>query len=259
MRTLALCLLTAFALPAQEKPGYSDTPVLPGSKWRVHDKDRPRPPLVEAAAALAEASKPPADAVVLFQGKDLKEWQGGKGEAQWQVADSAMSVNGTGDIQTRQQFGDCQLHLEFATPAEAKGEGQNRGNSGVFFLGRYEVQVLDSFDNDTYADGQCAALYGQFPPDVNASRKPGEWQSYDIVFEAPRFGDDGKLLSPAMVTVFHNGVLVHHRRAFLGPTAHKSLPKYEPQPATGPIRLQDHGDPVRFRNIWVRPLPPARN
>jgi len=253
----AASLLLLCALPAQDKPGYTDTPMLPGSKWHVHDKDRPHPPVVTPAPP-AEPCKPPADAVVLFDGTDLKEWKGAKGAATWQVDGGAMTVNRSGDIETQKQFGDIQLHLEFATPAVAKGTSQERGNSGVFLMGRFEVQVLDSYDNETYADGQCAALYGQQPPDVNACRKPGEWQSYDIVFEAPRFAE-GKLVSPAMVTVFHNGVLVHHRRAFLGPTAHRSLPKYEPQPEQGPIRLQDHGDPVRYRNIWLRPLPPPKN
>ncbi len=165
-----------------------------------------------------------------------------------------MQVNGSGDIQTRAEFGDCQLHVEWATPSPAKGDSQARGNSGVFLCGRYEVQVLDSFYNLTYADGQAAALYGQKPPLVNASRGPGQWQTYDIFFRAPRFLPDGTLQQPARVTVVHNGVVVHLDEPLLGPTAHRSLPKYAPHAPGGPIRLQDHGDPVRYRNLWVRQL-----
>ncbi len=250
----ALCLLGA-PTPGQERPGYRDTPQLPDQAFRVHDADRPYPPVVTPGPAGAPVPAPAA-ATVLFDGTDLKGWRGRRGEARWAVADGAMTVNGTGDIETAAHFGDCQLHVEFATPLPAKGEGQGRGNSGVFLMGRYEVQVLDSFGSATYADGQCGALYGQFPPLCNASRAPGEWQTYDIVFEAPRFGDDGQLVTPACVTVIHNGVLLHHRQALLGPTAHRSLPKYTPHATTGPIRLQDHGDAVRYRNLWVRPLRP---
>lgn len=164
-----------------------------------------------------------------------------------------MEVNGTGGIQTADSFGDVQLHIEWAAPAEVKGSSQGRGNSGVFFLGRYEIQILDSHRNVTYADGQAASMYGQFPPLVNACRPPGEWQSYDIVFLAPRF--DGKeLVEPARVTVFHNGIVVHHATAFLGGTRHRSNPSYQAHPEVGPIHLQDHGNPVRFRNVWVRRL-----
>jgi hypothetical protein len=162
-------------------------------------------------------------------------------------------VNGTGDIETREHFGDCQLHIEWCAPAEVHGESQGRGNSGVYFAGRYEVQILDSHGNPTYADGQAAAVYGQFPPQVNACRRPGEWQSYDIVFTAPRFEGD-RLREPAHVTVFHNGVLVHHAQELLGAAGHRTLPRYTPHPPEGPLRLQDHGNPVRFRNVWIRRL-----
>ncbi len=162
-------------------------------------------------------------------------------------------AGGTGDIQTKQHFGDCQLHIEWAAPVEVKGESQGRGNSGVFLMGRYEIQVLDCYSNVTYADGATAAIYGQYPPLVNACRKPGEWQTYDIFFVAPRFEGE-KLVSPAYVTVIHNGVLVHHHQELLGSTGHKILPSYEPHPPKGPIRLQDHGNPVRYRNIWIRDL-----
>ena len=165
-----------------------------------------------------------------------------------------MEVNGSGTIETVELFGDCQLHVEWATPAKPEGKSQGRGNSGVFLMGRYEIQVLDSFENRTYADGQAAAMYGQRPPDVNACRPPGEWQSYDILFRAPRFTGDGQLESPAVVTVVHNGVLVHHAQPFIGATTHRAVAKYTPHPPEGPIALQDHGNPVRFRNIWVRRL-----
>jgi hypothetical protein len=232
------------------KIGYEDTPMLPGGKWRVHDGTRPQPAAVETAPGAA-----PADAQVLFGGTDLSRWQNRKGEpAAWKVEQGAMVVTPkAGDIFTKQEFGDLQLHVEWAAPSVVVGDGQDRGNSGIFLMGRYEVQVLDSFRSPTYPDGQAAALYGQFPPLVNASRPPGEWQVYDIVFTAPRF-ENGAVSAPAYVTVFHNGVLVHNHAALIGSTVHKLVAKYEPHPARGPIRLQDHGNPVRFRNIWVREL-----
>jgi len=236
-------------------PGYTDTPKLPGSEYRVHDAARKPPPVVDPGPAPTQPAPVPADAIVLFDGKDLSAWSGAKGDATWVVDGGAMQVNGTGDIHTKAEFGDCQLHVEWASPAEVKGESQGRGNSGVFLFGRYEIQVLDSYDNPTYADGQASAVYGQFPPLVNACRKPGEWQSYDIVFVAPRFDADGKLSSPARVTVFHNGILVHHDRSLLGGTSHRTLPSYRAHGPKGSIRLQDHGNPVRFRNIWIRELP----
>jgi hypothetical protein len=248
---LVACL--AFSLQGPEEPGYTDTPRLPDG-WRVHDATRPRPPVVAPGPAVAAATPVPADAVRLFDGHDLDAFVGRDGKAQWTIEGEAMVVNGTGDIETAAEFGDCQLHVEWASPVPAKGESQGRGNSGVFFFGRYEIQVLDSFDNPTYADGQAAALYGQSPPLVNASRGPGEWQTFDIVFQAPRFGADGSLVSPARATVLHNGVLVHHDREFVGATAHRAVARYEAHASKGRIRLQDHGDPVRFRNLWVRPI-----
>ena len=197
----------------------------------------------------------PSDAILLFDGTDLSEWQGRDGDARWTVADGAMTVAaGTGDIATRRAFGDVQLHVEWRTPAEVTGEGQGRGNSGVFLMGLYEVQVLDSYDNRTYSNGQAASIYKQHIPQVNASRGPGEWQSYDIVFVAPRFADDGTLESPATMTVLHNGVLVHNHVTLLGPTVYIGDPAYEAHAPELPIRLQDHGNPVSYRNIWVRPL-----
>ncbi|HXG68531.1 MAG TPA: DUF1080 domain-containing protein [Blastocatellia bacterium] len=198
---------------------------------------------------------PPSDAIVLFDGKDLSKWQGKDGDAKWEVKDGYMVVKpGTGDIKTKEGFGDCQLHVEWATPSEVKGESQGRGNSGVFLQDRYEVQVLDSYNNKTYFHGQAAAIYKQYPPLVNASRKPGEWQTYDIVFHAPKFDDSGKVLKPATFTVFHNGVLVQDSVEVRGTTTHQGEPKYTKHTPKEPIRLQDHGNPVRFRNIWIRPL-----
>lgn len=231
--------------------GYTDTPKLPNSEWRVHDKNRPVPPVVNPGKAPAQGSAPPpSDAVVLFDGTDLAAWEGGK----WLVADGAMTVNGTGEVRTKQGFRDVQLHLEWRAPNEPKASSQGKGNSGVFFMGRYEVQVLNSYQNRTYADGQAASLYGQKPPMVNACRPSGEWQSYDIVFIAPRFDEKGQVTSPARVTVFHNGILVHLDEELLGPTAHRSLPKYSKHADKLPIKLQDHGNPVSYRNIWLREL-----
>jgi len=244
------------ALSAQQV-GYTDTPMLPGGKWHVHDGNRPQPVVVTPPTASTPQTPgaPPSDAVVLFDGKDLSKWQGASGQpARWTVENGAMVVaKGTGGISTKESFGDCQLHVEWASPSPPVGRDQDRGNSGVFLMSRYEIQVLDSYQNITYPDGQASAIYGQFPPLVNASRPPGEWQTYDIVFTAPRF-KDGAVEAPATVTVFHNGLVVHNRTALIGSTVHRALGKYEPHPATAPLMLQDHSHPVRFRNIWVRPL-----
>lgn len=196
---------------------------------------------------------PPADAVVLFDGKDLSKWD--KGE-NWEVKDGVATVRKT-DITTKEAFGDCQLHLEFATPEKVEGKGQGRGNSGVFLMGRYEVQILDSVGNPTYFDGQCAAVYKQSPPMVNVCRGPGEWQTYDIVFTAPRFAPDGKVAKPAYVTVIHNGVVVHNHFELQGGTFYDRPPAYEKHAEKLPIRLQNHGNPVKFRNIWVREVRPV--
>ncbi len=198
---------------------------------------------------------PPSDAIVLFDGKDLSKWQSAKeGEAKWDIKDGAMVVNNTGSIQTKEGFGDCQFHIEWATPTEVKGEGQGRGNSGIFFQGRYEVQILDSYENKTYFHGQAGSIYKQHVPLVNASRKPGEWQTYDIIFRAPKFNEDGSVEQSGRFTVLHNGVLVQDHAEILGRTTHIGAPKYQKHPDKEPILLQDHGDPVRFRNIWIRPL-----
>jgi hypothetical protein len=198
---------------------------------------------------------PPADAIVLFDGADLSQWQrrGGGGNASWEVKDGVATVNKTGDIATRQPFGDCQLHIEWATPAEVSGDGQGRGNSGVIFQGRYELQVLDSYQNKTYFDGQAGAVYNQYAPLVNVCRKPGEWQSYDVIFHAPRFDENGQLLKPGTITVLQNGVLVQDHVEIKGLTADKPS-KYKAHPVKQPLVLQDHGNRVRYRNIWIREL-----
>jgi hypothetical protein len=239
--------------PEPPKTGYDDTPVIPGQTWKVHDSTRPRPRVV---APGQENRLPPSDAVVLFDGRDLSGWLSVKSgqAAAWKVENGYVEVvPGSGDVRTREEFGDCQLHLEFATPSQVVGSSQGRGNSGVFLMGRYEIQVLDCYENPTYADGTTGAIYGQYPPLVNACRRPGEWQSYDVVWIAPRF-EGGKLLSPPLVTVQHNGVVVQYHRALIGPTTHRAVAPWEPHPPVGPLRLQDHSNPTRFRNIWYRKL-----
>lgn len=233
---------------AQPDPNYLD-----------HDRTRPQPAVVTGATASTQ-EKPgnsPSDALVLFDGKDISQWVAMDGSpTKWITRDGYMEcVRGSGYVRTLQNFGDCQLHVEWATPTPPHGEGQGRGNSGVFFgLDRYEIQVLDSFQSLTYPDGTAAAVYGQYPPLVNASRPPGEWQIYDIVYTAPRFDAEGKLLSPVYLTVFQNGVLVQNHVQLTGPTSWLERAPYQAHPEKQPISLQDHGNPVRFRNIWVREL-----
>jgi hypothetical protein len=245
---------------AQDKPklGFKDTPMLPGDKWHVHDGDRPQPPVIMPGSCSTQDApgKAPSDAVVLFDGADLSHWGDRHGgPAKWLVEDGAIVIKaGSGAMQSRDSFGDCQIHLEFASPLPARGRDQDRGNSGVLIFGRYEIQILDSYQNLTYPDGQAAAIYGQYPPLVNASRPPGQWQAYDIVFTAPRFKSDGSVEAPAFVTVFHNGALVHNHAAVIGPMAYRKIARYTPHGPKGPLVLQDHGHPVRFRNIWVREI-----
>ena len=195
-------------------------------------------------------SAPPSDAIVLFNGKDLGNWENGEN---WTVKDGIIFA-GKGPIKTKQEFGDCQLHIEWSSPSKVKGDGQGRGNSGVFLMGIYEVQVLDSFNNETYFDGQAGAIYKQTPPMVNAMRGPGDWNSYDIIWTCPKFNEDGSLKSPAHITVLHNGVLIQNHFALLGDTPFSRPPEYKDIGGQGPIALQDHGNPVRFRNIWIRPI-----
>jgi hypothetical protein len=221
--------------------------------WPQHSRERPMAP-VELAPPQKLPVAAPASAIVLFDGHDFAQWTDAEGKAaRWHLVPGlAMEVSpGNGGIQTKQAFGDVRLHVEWASPKPAKGEDQDRGNSSVFLMGRYEVQVLDSYKSTTYADGQAASIYGQFPPRVNVSRPPGEWQSNDIEFHRPRFNADSSLASPARMTVRHNGVLVHDDVALLGPTSNGRRDRYEMHPDTLPIALQDHGHLVRFRNIWV--------
>lgn len=201
---------------------------------------------------------PPSDAIVLFDGKDFSQWKSANangGDIKWKLGENAMTVvGGTGGIMTKDGFGDCQLHIEWRTPAEVKGEGQGRGNSGIFLMGRYELQVLDNYNNKTYVNGQAASIYKQLPPLVNACRPPGEWQTYDIIFTAPKFYENGAVKSQARITVLHNGVLVQNDAVLLGGTQYIGVANYEKHGDKEPIMLQDHGNPVSFRNIWIRPL-----
>lgn len=195
-------------------------------------------------------SEPPSDALVLFDGNDLAKWNSGE---KWDVKDG-VATSQKSDITTKDSFGDCQLHIEFATPEKVSGSGQGRGNSGVFMMNKYEVQILDSYGNKTYFDGQCGSLYKQTPPMVNACRKPGEWQSYEIIFNAPKFAEDGKVLKPAYATVIQNGIVVQNHFELLGSTFYDQPAHYEKHAEKMPIRLQFHGNPVRFRNIWIREI-----
>jgi hypothetical protein len=227
-------------------------------KYEIHDPNRPLPPVIDPGTASTQQTpgRPPSDAIALFDGKDLSKWQHKDGStAKWKVENGYFEVvPKTGYIYTKEPLGDCQLHVEFAEPSPPKGTDQDRGNSGVFLHGLYEIQVLDSYENKTYADGQAAAVYGQFPPQANASRPPGQWQTYDIVFHGPRFDAAGKLLRPARITAFHNGVLVQDNVELTGPTANKQRPPYTATPEKLPLALQDHSHPVRYRNIWLREL-----
>jgi hypothetical protein len=240
--------------------GFTDTPMLPGLPWHVHDPARPHPPVVTPGATPGAA---PSDAVVLFDGRDLSRWVHHGTAAgnttlldpKWVLKDGYFETGArTGSLYTREGFGDVQLHIEWASPAIVSGNSQGRGNSGVFLMGLYEVQVLDSYDNKTYADGTAGAIYGQWPPLANVARKPGEWQTYDIVFEGPRF-ENGKIVKPAFETVIWNGVVVHNHKELMGPTIYRAVANYAtPQAPELPLMLQDHNNPVRYRNIWVRRL-----
>jgi len=246
-RTLAVILLLAFVASGTAAVSWAmqQAPPFPAPKNE--------PPIVTPGKT---DNDPPSDAIVLFDGKDLSKWRAGDGgDAKWKVAEGyAEVVPGTGDIATKEQFGDCQLHVEWATPAEVKGEGQHRGNSGVFLMERYEVQVLDSYDNKTYYHGQAGSIYRQYAPLVNASKKPGEWQSYDIVFKAPKFDEQGKVTERARITVFHNGVLIQNNVEIYGITWDDRAALYIAHGPKASLKLQDHNNPLRYRNIWIRPL-----
>lgn len=252
MRHFVCSLFITVVLSATPACAQIDT------RWKIHDPDRPLPTIVTPGTASTQDApgKAPSDAIVLFDGTSLEQWLSNDGStAKWKVENGYFEVvPKTGNIHTKNAFGDCQLHVEFSEPTPPHGESQGRGNSGVFLMSTYEIQVLDSFENKTYADGQAAAVYGQYPPLVNASRPPGQWQSYDIVFRGPRFENNGKLLRPARITVFQNGVLVQDNVEPTGPTEHGERPPYKPGPDKMPLALQDHGQPVRYRNIWLRPL-----
>lgn len=242
---LMLLLLTLSPLHAQTWERNDQDPVA-SELWS------PVPPKVAPGQTNTMA---PSDAIVLFDGSDLSKWENAKGEAaDWTVEDGAVTVKPrAGGIQTKEKFGDVQLHIEWRTPTELVGEGQGRGNSGVFLMGLYEVQVLDSYSSSTYSNGQASSIYKQHVPLVNATKAPGEWQSYDIIFTAPVFGDAGRMIHPATVTVLHNGVLVQNHVTLWGPTEYKGVPIYT-EHGEGPIALQDHGNLISYRNIWIRRL-----
>ena len=227
-------------------------------KWEIHDRTRPHSPVITPGTASTQDAPglAPSDAIVLFDGKDLSKWHSeGNTPAKWKVADGYFEVVAkTGSLTTNEAFGDCQLHVEWASPNPPHGTDQDRGNSGIFLMGLFEIQVLDSFQSETYADGQAGAVYGQYPPLVNACRPPGQWQTYDIIFHGPRFAADGKLLRKARITVLQNGALIQDNVEPTGPTEHKARPPYTPVPEKLPLSLQDHNHPVRYRNIWVREL-----
>ena len=261
-------VLGAGCVSAKADDNNGTTPFLPGDEWRVHDSTRPLPTVVNpGTGSVIEFAAPPSDAIVLFDGSDdLSAWTPQvEGADLWPVVDGVLMTNASGDraaegvqvsgLKTKESYGDVQLHLEFRVPVTSTGAtGQQYGNSGVYFMEKYEVQVLNSHENETYADGSAASLYGWKPPLVNASRPPGEWQSYDIVFEAPEFDADGALLAPAYVTMFHNGVLVHNRQELLGITIWRAVATYAAHAAKLPFALQHHGETVHYRNIWLRPL-----
>jgi hypothetical protein len=243
--------------------GFLDTPMIPGTPWHVHDPNRPQPPVVTPGATFSQNAPAPSDAVVLFNGKDLSQWQMVNGAAPtWNIRDGYVETKTGGGLRTRGQWADFQLHVEFATPNPPSGTSQARGNSGILINGLYEVQILDSYQSKTYPDGQASAIYGQQPPLVNSSRPPGEWQTYDILFESPRWNDKGELIKKAAVTVLHNGVVTQNHYEYMGATdgisdvvPWRTLSKYPaPHAPEMFIQLQDHGNPVRFRNIWVRSM-----
>lgn len=259
MKSLSLAVLLAALIPAASGAdlvkakdgsgvyGYDDTPVLPWCGFRVHDANRPVPKRVDPGPVPAPAPVP-ADALVLFNGKDLSQWQ----PAKWRVVDGVIESM-EGNLVSRENFGDCQVHVEWMAPAHFQGPWYNQGNNGVFLMGLFEIQIFDSWNEKIYPDGQAGAIYGQTPPRVNPCRPPGEWQTFDIVFTAPRF-QDGKLSQPARVTLLYNGLLAHLEEPIRGDTNHRILPEYKHPVSEGPLMFMGHGCPVRFRNIWVRRL-----
>lgn len=267
---LALCLAAvAFGLPAfaEDQPekidGFRDTPMEAGGKWHVHDPDRPQPPVVTSGESFSHGAPAPSDAEVLFDGKDLSKWQTPSGDdAKWKIIDGAVETQRGGGIRTRGKWADFQLHVEFSEPNPPHGTGQGRGNSGILINDMYEVQVLDCYNAKTYPDGQCGAIYGQEPPLVNACKSPGTWQTYDIIFESPRWNEQGELTKKAVITVIQNGVVVQNHYELIGMTdginalqPWRTLSKYPPpHPPEVFVELQDHNNPVSYRNIWIRLL-----
>lgn len=246
-KTICLLMLMVFLL----EKNFSQVRV--GGDPKLSEVWQPEPKVITPGKSSQDA---PSDAIVLFDGKDLSQWEGAKGgEAKWTVSNGYMQVvPGAGIIQTKKSFGDCQLHIEWRTPDTARGDGQERGNSGVFLMGLFELQVLDSYHNRTYSNGQAGSMYKQSMPLVNVCRGPGEWQTYDILFTAPRFNNDSSLKSPARITVFQNGVLVQNNFSLWGGTEYIGIPVYKMIPEKLPLALQDHGNRVRYRNVWIREL-----
>ncbi len=272
---LPLVFLASLAIAAIAKPPVIKKEIRVDSKGKkieymfidgikVHESDpkkQPQPKVVEPKPYDAEAAKAPKDAIALFDGTEatFKNWAATNGSpTKWKLVDGSLeSVKKAGYIQSKQKFGSCQLHIEFATPKVPKGNGQGRGNSGVFIMGQYEIQVLDSFNNQTYPDGQCGALYGRAKPLVNASRGPGEWQTFDITFHRPIFNEKGEVTRKAKFHVVHNGVVIHDHIELSGGTGWRgahSISEYKKHADKGPLQMQDHGNPVRFRNIWIKEL-----
>ena len=247
----ALLFPVIAALPFSSGVLHAEGPTLPGTPYTVHDMERPQPRVVETAGAVV--IQPPSDATILFNGENLDAWMQNAKKPAWTIENGAMIATGS-EITTKESFGPIQLHAEWRLPADREVDGQKGGNSGIFLMGLYEIQVVQSNNNKTYPDGQATALYGQLPPLVNATSPQGEWNSYEIFFQPPVYGEKGMEI-PAKVTVIHNGVVVQNGETFLGPTRHKKLSSYPAEhPTTAPISLQFHGDPVEYRNIWVRPL-----
>lgn len=243
---IVFVLLSAFTTEAQTKPDRIKGDPQLSEVWE------PAIPIITPGKTSLDA---PSDAIVLFNGKDFSAWTSDSGTVKWTLDGVAMTVKGgTGGIKTKQGFGDCQLHIEWRTPAEVKGESQGRGNSGIFLMGKYELQVLDNYNNKTYSNGQAGSIYKQTPPIVNVCRPPGEWQIYDIIFIAPKFYPDGRVKSPARITVLQNGVLVQNNTTIWGGTEYRGVPEYKMHSDKEPIFLQDHGNPMSFRNIWIREL-----
>jgi hypothetical protein len=264
--TGTIVLILCLAMPGAEKPkaqphalvyaqdgsgvfGYRDTPIQPWSGYHVHDPDRPKPKRVDPGPAPAQPAPVPTDALVLFDGNDVASWE----PTDWKLADGCLESVGHSHLTTKRQFGSCQLHLEWKAPDPPEGTTMNRGNNGVQLMGFCEVQIFDSYTTPIYADGQAAAVYAQMPPLVDPSRPPGQWQIYDIVFTAPK-SEAGKVTQPARITMLFNGVLVHWNQEIYGTTLHAQLASYDGVKSPGPLVLLEHNNPVRFRNIWIRPL-----